>query len=474
MPGPTTFLDERYMFSPALETRNYDLATDSRTMDFPLNGILIDGVAMTASAAELNAISGGGLSAAELAVLDGVTPGTGLASKAVILDAGDDFIWPATGILNVSLVTATADPFTLTGLLGVASVGGAVDIVGGAGAGAGNDGGAFTWTTGAGVAETTGTGGDSGDITLQTGAAGGATIGTGGTGGTLSLFGAAGGAATAASGTGGVGGVIALTAGAGGAATEGSAAETGGAGGSIAHLAGAGGDSAAATSGVGGAYSATAGAGGAETSGIGGAAGDASLVSGAGGATTLAAGVGGAAGAVNLTGGVGGVDGEGGSGTGGVGGAVVLQAGAGGGGATAGVGAQVHLRSAANTPILTKRAVAGTGVDAEVLTVAELFNGVFLQNSSSGVTTCTTPAGQDISNALGPDLAVGDSFMFTLVNTGATTEVITFTASGGAGTVTITGSATVDPLADVATLGHSSGTFLFVNTASETWIAYRM
>ena len=44
-------------------------------------------VAVTATPAELNAIAGGGLSAAELGVLDGVTAGVGLASKAAILNA---------------------------------------------------------------------------------------------------------------------------------------------------------------------------------------------------------------------------------------------------------------------------------------------------------------------------------------------------------------------------------------------------
>ena len=44
----------------------------------------IGGTAMTATAAELNAIAGNGLSAAELAVLDGVTAGTVTAGKAVV------------------------------------------------------------------------------------------------------------------------------------------------------------------------------------------------------------------------------------------------------------------------------------------------------------------------------------------------------------------------------------------------------
>lgn len=50
----------------------------------------INGTTVTATAAEINAIAGGGLSAAELAVLDGVTPGTVTASKALVADASKD------------------------------------------------------------------------------------------------------------------------------------------------------------------------------------------------------------------------------------------------------------------------------------------------------------------------------------------------------------------------------------------------
>ena len=66
MTSPTVFLDERYMLRPEYETRNYDLATDSRTMDFPASGILIAGTAMSATAAELNLLDGVTATTAEL------------------------------------------------------------------------------------------------------------------------------------------------------------------------------------------------------------------------------------------------------------------------------------------------------------------------------------------------------------------------------------------------------------------------
>lgn len=49
---------------------------------------MIDGVEVTASAAEINAASGAGLSAAELGVLDGVVAGTVAVGKAVVTTTG--------------------------------------------------------------------------------------------------------------------------------------------------------------------------------------------------------------------------------------------------------------------------------------------------------------------------------------------------------------------------------------------------
>lgn len=206
---------------------------------------------------------------------------------------------------------------------------------------------------------------------------------------------------------------------------------------------------AAGATGAGGAVAATAAAGGA--------------TSGAGGAADITAGGGtagnGAGGKATLTGGT--AHGSG------AGGAVVVTA----GGTTSGVGGQVHLRSDTDTPVLIKRAVAGTGTDAETLTVAELFNGIFLQTPSAAATTCTTPTGAQISAALSATLAVGDSFEFTLINLGGTTAYdITLTA--GASGVTITGSAILAPAADDPSEA-SSGTWVFVNTAADTWVAYR-
>ena len=68
----------------------------------------IANVAMTASAAELN-------------YLDIATLGTGAASKAVVLDAGDDYTWPATGVLTYGSTGITANGAELNLLDNVAA-----------------------------------------------------------------------------------------------------------------------------------------------------------------------------------------------------------------------------------------------------------------------------------------------------------------------------------------------------------------
>lgn len=65
--------------------------TESRFQDMTLkvDSLVLNEVAVTATAAEINAIAGAGLSAAELAVLDGVTAGTASASKAMVTNSAN-------------------------------------------------------------------------------------------------------------------------------------------------------------------------------------------------------------------------------------------------------------------------------------------------------------------------------------------------------------------------------------------------
>ncbi len=98
--GPTRFKDQRYLMSPHYETA-YDLTVgNTPTFNLTKDKLLIAGVAMTATAAELNIVDGVTATATELNYLDLAALGTGAASKAVVLDAGDDYIWPSAGILT--------------------------------------------------------------------------------------------------------------------------------------------------------------------------------------------------------------------------------------------------------------------------------------------------------------------------------------------------------------------------------------
>jgi len=89
----------------------------------------IGGTAVTSTAAELNALDGITSTVTEMNILDGVTAtaaelnyldittlGTGAASKAVVLDTGDDYTWPAAGILTYGVLKdSAATTITSTG-----------------------------------------------------------------------------------------------------------------------------------------------------------------------------------------------------------------------------------------------------------------------------------------------------------------------------------------------------------------------
>ena len=64
--------------------------TGSNTVTVPAGGLIIGSTAVTATAAEINAIAGGGLDSTELGYLNAVTAGTAAASKAVVLDSSKD------------------------------------------------------------------------------------------------------------------------------------------------------------------------------------------------------------------------------------------------------------------------------------------------------------------------------------------------------------------------------------------------
>ena len=91
------------------------------------NAAMVDenGTEFDSTAAELNALTGAGLSAAELGYINITTLGTGAASKAVVLDASGDYTYPASGtIVYPSGATLTAQSGSTVNIAGTFQVGG--------------------------------------------------------------------------------------------------------------------------------------------------------------------------------------------------------------------------------------------------------------------------------------------------------------------------------------------------------------
>ena len=399
-------------------------------LDIESGGALkIAGTTVTSTAAELNAVDGG-------------VAGTVVASKVVVVDAskhigdfgnvtvgaliGGDNALGITGQAQATtvdggtvVITGAASIAGATGAGGAASLtggasgstddaGGAASIAGGAGTGTGL-GGAASVTSGVSANVTAGTGAATGAATVTSGAPGTATTGTAGASGAATLSSAAGGVASGAAGTGGAAGAVAVTGGAGGATTDGAAGvETGGAGADVTVTAGAGGALNAASTGTGGAG------------------GDLTITPGAGGAAASG---------------------------------------------TAGATGTIYLRPIDGLPMMTKMAapVADSGADTN-MTEAQLLSGIHAKDPA-GAVAWQVPNGTEISAAVGAGLAVGDSFEFTVINTGNTTsEDITLTVDTG---VTFVGSAVLAPAADDPA-EVSTGTWRFRNTGANTWIGYRI
>lgn len=111
---------------------------------------------------------------------------------------------------------------------------------------------------------------------------------------------------------------------------------------------------------------------------------------------------------------------------------------------------------------------------AAVLTAAEMIDGLVIHTISTG-RTLTTPTGAEISTGwvayTGAVPKVGDFFELTVQTVGTGADDISTLTAGATG-VTVTGKATVGP--DIADAGPPHGTFRCRNTATDTWICYRI
>lgn len=104
------------------------------------------------------------------------------------------------------------------------------------------------------------------------------------------------------------------------------------------------------------------------------------------------------------------------------------------------------------------------------ITAAELVAGLITTTGVTGPSVHQLPTGTEIDAAI-PGVATGDSFDFTLINTGTgAAEDATITVNTD---VTIVGNPTVGALTD-ATIISGSGTFRARRTAANTYVVYRL
>jgi len=114
--SPTVYLDQRFLLHPEYET-SYDLTVGKiPTFDLAKDKLKIAGTAVTTTAAELNILDTVTATAAELNYVDIATLGTGAASKAVVLDTGDDYTWPSAGILTYGVLNDGTTALNATAL----------------------------------------------------------------------------------------------------------------------------------------------------------------------------------------------------------------------------------------------------------------------------------------------------------------------------------------------------------------------
>lgn len=132
-------------------------------------------------------------------------------------------------------------------------------------------------------------------------------------------------------------------------------------------------------------------------------------------------------------------------------------------------GATVVLYNVGTAPSIPELIGVRSGVSANALnTTAAATSAAMIAGITDGLITTTTAAAVTLQLPTGAamdaamELAVGDSFTWTVVNTGPDTATVTNAASGH----NING--------DGAVATTTSGTFLTVKTAADTFASYRM
>ena len=152
--------------------------------------------------------------------------------------------------------------------------------------------------------------------------------------------------------------------------------------------------------------------------------------------------------------------------TNGSGGSVILTPGAKVG---TGIAGGNFLRSATGLNFFQQAAATAETDANNTIDAADFINGIVVHTVAQA-RTLTTPTGAQISAACPAALAVGDAFYLHVITVGTGADDIS-TLTAGDGNVTFVGNVTVGP--DSSTF-NGYGTWIFRNTASNTWIGYRI
>jgi hypothetical protein len=107
-------------------------------------------------------------------------------------------------------------------------------------------------------------------------------------------------------------------------------------------------------------------------------------------------------------------------------------------------------------PLVTTNAAAGN----QTISVAQILGGVARFTGAAGAVTYTTPTAAALAAAM-PDMDIGDTYMFKIVNTAAQTA-------------TIAGGTDVTAVAGLLTLNADSGDFLLEKTGAAAFNLYRI
>ena len=132
---------------------------------------------------------------------------------------------------------------------------------------------------------------------------------------------------------------------------------------------------------------------------------------------------------------------------------------------------KIILRPVDGAPILFKTQAPTTDTTSTDMTEAELLGGLH-EKTPSAAQDWQVPTGAEISAAVGSDLAVGDSFLFRLVNLGGDGDTVTLiTAASG---TTMVGNMAVTSTSEVGLDLAGWAVFLVRNSGAGTWVFYRI